>query len=87
MLENVGIDLNTEKAQGVYLQRDNAHDLCVSNVVDVEIMPIHDAFEKYDGTDGKMDLKDYLWKAVPKDKDIRKKRCKDSISHAILSIH
>ncbi len=69
MLEEVGIETSEEKAQGLYVQRDNAHDLCVSKVSDIEIMPIQDAFEKYDGTDGKMDLKKYLWKAVPKDKD------------------
>src|SRR6056297_1376692 len=69
MIQEVGLSTEEKKAKGLYVQRDNTSDLCISKVKDIEIMPIHDAFEKYDGTDGKMDLKDYLWKAVPKDKD------------------
>ncbi len=67
-MDSVGIDVSAKKS-GLYLQSGNKHDLCVSNVKGVELMPIKEALIKYDGTDGKLNLKDYLWKAVAPDKD------------------
>lgn len=67
-MDSVGIDIKEEKS-GIYLQSGNKHDLCVSNIPGVELLPINEALEKYDGTDGKLNLKDYLWKAVSPDKD------------------
>ena len=32
-------------------------------------MPIMEALKKYDGSDGGLNLQDYLWKAVQPDKD------------------
>ena len=68
-LEGVGIDVESDKS-GIYLQTGNSPKLCVSKVEGIELLPIQEAFKKYDGTDGKMNLKDYFWKAVPADKDI-----------------
>ncbi|MHA1672969.1 MAG: SufB/SufD family protein [Promethearchaeota archaeon] len=67
-MESVGINVSGENS-GLYLQSGNKHDLCVSNIKGVELMPIKEALIKYDGTDGKLNLKDYLWKAVAPDKD------------------
>ncbi|MHA1613080.1 MAG: SufB/SufD family protein [Promethearchaeota archaeon] len=67
-MDSVGIDVSGKKS-GLYLQSGNKHDLCVSNVKGVELLPIKEALKIYDGTDGKLNLKDYLWKAVAPDKD------------------
>ncbi|MHA1777008.1 MAG: SufD family Fe-S cluster assembly protein [Promethearchaeia archaeon] len=67
-MDKVGIDVN-EKKSGLYLQTGNKYDLCVSNTPGIELLPIKEALKKYDGTDGKLNLQDYLWKAVPYDKD------------------
>ncbi len=67
-MDKVGIDLDQQK-DGIYLQSGNSPDLCVSNVQGVELLPIKEAMKKYDGTEGKLNLKDYLWKAVAPDKD------------------
>lgn len=67
-MDTVGIDVSS-KNSGIYLQSGNKHDLCVSNTPGIELMPIKEALKKYDGTDGKMNLQDYLWKAVAPDKD------------------
>lgn len=67
-MDNVGIDVKEEKS-GIYLQSGNKHDLCISNVSGIELLPINEALKKYDGSDGKLNLHDYLWKAVPADKD------------------
>ncbi|TFH31295.1 MAG: SufD family Fe-S cluster assembly protein, partial [Promethearchaeota archaeon] len=67
-MDSVGIDVSGKKS-GLYLQSGNKHDLCVSNVEGVELLPIKEALKKYNGTDGKYNLNDYLWKAVAPDKD------------------
>jgi hypothetical protein len=67
-MESVGIDVKGKK-DGLYLQTGNKADFCVSKVKGVELLPIGEAIKKYDGTDGKLNLKDYLWKAVAPDKD------------------
>lgn len=67
-MDAVGIDIK-EKKSGLYLQSGNKHDLCISNTNGVELLPINEALKKYDGTDGKLNLRDYLWKAVSADKD------------------
>lgn len=67
-MEKVGIEVS-EKKSGLYLQTGNKHDLCVSNTPGIELLPIKEALKKYDGSDGKLNLQDYLWKAVPYDKD------------------
>ena len=69
MMEDVGIDISHEQNTDVYIQTNNSHDLCVSNLKDIELMPINEAIKKYDGKDGGLNLQDYLWKAVSKDKD------------------
>ncbi len=67
-MDSVGIDLQQENS-GIYLQSGNKHDLCVSNTQGIELLPITEAIKKYDGTDGKLNLQEYLWNAVPADKD------------------
>ncbi len=67
-MNKVGIDISEQK-DGLYLQSGNSHDLCVNNTKGIEILPIQDALTKYDGKNGKLDLKNYLWKAVKPDKD------------------
>ncbi|WP_457556918.1 SufB/SufD family protein [Candidatus Harpocratesius sp.] len=67
-MDKVGIDIEENKS-GIYLQTGNKHDLCVSNTPGVELLPIKEALKKYDGTNGKFNLQEYLWKAVPYDKD------------------
>ena len=67
-MAKVGLEVNAEKS-GIYLQEGNSVDLCVSKLKGVELLPIQEALIKYDGTDGKLNLQDYLWKAVPVDKD------------------
>ena len=55
---------------GLYIQGNNAPTLCVSHLQEgVELMPIMEALKKYDGSDGGLNLQDYLWKAVQPDKD------------------
>ncbi|MHA1746966.1 MAG: SufB/SufD family protein [Promethearchaeota archaeon] len=68
IMAKVGLEVNAEKS-GIYLQEGNSVDLCVSKLDGVELLPIQDALKKYDGTAGKLNLRDYLWKAVPVDKD------------------
>ncbi len=68
IMASVGLEVNAEKS-GIYLQEGNSVDLCVSKLEGVELLPIQDALKKYDGTEGKFNLQDYLWKAVPADKD------------------
>jgi Fe-S cluster assembly scaffold protein SufB len=67
-MEGVGVEV-TEKSSGMYLQGNNDASLCVSNIKGVELMPITEALKKYDGKDGKLNLQDYMWKAVQPDKD------------------
>ena len=67
-MEEVGIEVK-ENTDMIYLQKGNSPNLCVSKVQGIELMPIQDAIKKYDGKDGRMNLMDYLWKAVPPDKD------------------
>jgi Fe-S cluster assembly protein SufB len=68
-MKSVGIEVDQEKT-GLYLQNGNKANYCVSNHKGIELLPIQEAIKKYDGTDGKLNLKDYLWKAVAPDKDI-----------------
>jgi Fe-S cluster assembly scaffold protein SufB len=67
-MEEVGIEVK-ENTDMIYLQKGNSPNLCVSNVQGIELMPIQDAIKKYDGKEGRMNIMDYLWTAVPPDKD------------------
>ena len=67
-MKNVGIEVDSDKS-GLFIQSGNKPDLCVSNVQGIELMPLREALKKYDGSDGKLNLQDYFWKAVAPDKD------------------
>jgi len=67
-MKKVGIEVDSEKS-GIFLQSGNKPDLCVSKVQGIELMPLKEALKKYDGSDGKLNLQNYLWKAVASDKD------------------
>ena len=68
-MEGVGVEV-TDRSSGLYIQGNNAPTLCVSHLQEgVELMPIMEALKKYDGSDGGLNLQDYLWKAVQPDKD------------------
>jgi len=67
-MKKVGIEVDSEKS-GIFLQSGNKPDLCVSKVQGIELMPLKEALKKYDGSDGKLNLQNYIWKAVASDKD------------------
>ena len=67
-MKKVGIEVDSDKS-GIFLQSGNQPDLCISKVQGIELMPVKEALKKYDGTNGKLNLKDYFWKAVARDKD------------------
>jgi len=67
-MKKVGIEVDSDKS-GIFLQSGNKPDLCVSKVQGIELMSLKEALKKYDGSDGKLNLQDYFWKAVAPDKD------------------
>ena len=67
-MKKVGIEVDSDKS-GIFLQSGNNPDLCVSKVQGIELMPLKEALKKYDGSNGKLNLQDYFWKAVASNKD------------------
>jgi Fe-S cluster assembly scaffold protein SufB len=67
-METVGLEVK-ESADLLYLQKGNSPNLCISKTTGIDLMPIQEAIKKFDGKDGRLNIMDYLWKAVPPDKD------------------
>ncbi|QEE15063.1 SufD family Fe-S cluster assembly protein [Promethearchaeum syntrophicum] len=67
-MKKVGIEVDSDKS-GIFLQSGNKPDLCVSKVQGIELMPLKEALKKFDGSNGKLNLQNYFWKAVASDKD------------------
>ncbi len=61
---HAGIELNTEKKSGSFIQINQEVKHCSAIPEGVELLPIKEALKKYNG------LEDYWWKAIKKDKDV-----------------
>ncbi len=63
-LKETGVDLGAKDRIGTYFQTNCGVAECSCDFKGVEMLPITEAFKKYDG------LKEYYWKLIPQDKDV-----------------